>query len=124
MIQPLAQAAPKIWWLAGLGATGNKLLVPLGHAKQHARGFHNSKSLEVMQCYFDAEELQMLQNQLYPNAEAAFEVKRLQPIRADHAQQLDPHASAFLHSLEPVFVENARGNGVGYRVPIPVHSDF
>lgn len=99
-------------------------LVPLGIARDHAKGFQNSKSMEVLQRYFDGQELKMLENQLYPDAQGAVQLKGLQPVSTSEARQLDPHAGTFLPGFEPVYIETATGAAVGYRTPIPVHSDF
>jgi hypothetical protein len=105
------------------GARGD-VLVPLGLAGHQARGFHASQSFEVMQRHFSSDELELLQQQFYPDAGAASQLRRLQPISASQARQLDPHSEVFLLNTEPVLLENADGQAVGYRVPIPVHSDF
>jgi len=105
------------------GVRGDSL-VPLGFAHQLARGFHDHQSLAVLQRYFNSAEVQLLQHQLYPDAGAAIQLRRLQPITASQARQLDPHAAAFLGSTEPLLLETDDGQSVGYRLPIPVHSDF
>ena len=45
MIQPLPQAAPKICWLVGLGATGNKLLGRF--ARRHHAALGEQLGLEL-----------------------------------------------------------------------------
>lgn len=105
------------------GSRGDAL-VQLGAAHQLARGFQDARSLEVMQRHFSTQELQLLQQQLYPDANAADYVRRLQPISAAQALELDHCAKAFLPHTETVLIESNAGRGLGYRVPIPVHSDF
>lgn len=105
------------------GARGDTV-VQLGLAGQHARGFHDGQSLEVLQRHLNGEQLDSLKHQLYPDATAAHQLRRLQPISASQTRQLDPHADAFLHATEPVLIETGDGQAVGYRLPIPVHSDF
>ena len=105
------------------GARGDTLL-PLGLAQQHAAGFHQQQSLEVLQRYFSGEELQLLACQLYPDAASAIQVSRVVPISAEQARQVDPYADAFLSDAEPMLIETGELREVGYRVPIPVNSDF
>lgn len=99
-------------------------LIPLGFAQQHAAGFHNAQSRQVLQQYFNSEELQLLAYQLYPDASRASQVNRVAAISREEARQIDPHAHAFLPQTEPVLIETNRGIAMGYRLPIPVHSDF
>lgn len=105
------------------GSRGDAL-VQLGAAHQFARGFRDHQSLEVMQRHFNTQELQVLQQQLYPDASAADYIRRIHPLTAAQALELDPSAKAFLPHTEPVLIESNAGRGLGYRLPIPVHSDF
>ena len=57
--------------------------------------------------------------QLYPNADAAIPVARLQAINQVQAMALDPCAPAFLLATQPVQIEIE-----GQRVAIAEHSDI
>ena len=99
-------------------------LVPLGNAYNLAAGFADPKSLEVLQRYFGAEDLQTLQTQLYPNAPHTVALERIMTISQVDALELDPHAPSFLAHSRPVRIDTIHGATVGYQVPIPAQSDF
>ena len=99
-------------------------LVPLGNAYNLAAGFADPKSLEVLQRYFGAEDLQTLQTQLYPNAPHTVALERIMTISQVDALELDPHAPSFLAQSRPVRIDTVHGATVGYQVPIPAQSDF
>lgn len=99
-------------------------LVPLGNAANLAAGFADPQSLEVLQRYFDSDDLQTLQTQLYPVASHTVAVDRVTPISKADALDLDPHAPAFVAQSKPVRVDTSHGAAIGYQVPIPAQSDF
>ena len=99
-------------------------LVPLGNAGNLAAGFADPQSLEVLQRYFDSDDLQTLQTQLYPVASHTVAVDRITPISQADALELDHHAPAFVAQSKPVRIDTSHGTAVGYQVPIPAQSDF
>jgi hypothetical protein len=99
-------------------------LVPLGNAGNLATGFADPQSLEVLQRHFDREDLQTLEAQLYPIASHAVAVDRVEPISQIDALELDPNAPSFLRQSKPMRINTSSGESVGYKVPIPAHSDF
>ena len=99
-------------------------LVPLGNAGNQAAGFQDGSSMEVMSRYFDSNDLEVLQSQLYPIAEHATAINKIQPISKADALAIDPHASAFTGKSKPMQIETNDCYCVGYQVPIPATSDF
>lgn len=99
-------------------------LVPLGNAGNLAPGFSDHQSIEVLQRYFDRNDLKTLREQLYPVASQAINVNRITPISQVDALGLDPHADSFLHQSRPVRIDAGDSATVGYQVPIPAQSDF
>lgn len=105
------------------GARGD-YLVPLETAQAVACGFQEPASLAVLQQHYSPGELSELQRQLYPNAAAAIAIQQIAPVTRADALQRDPHAAALLNGTEPVLISAQHQTLFGYRVPIPVHSDF
>lgn len=105
------------------GSRGD-VLIPLGIAGQLAKGFRQSKSMEVMQRHVSSENIKILQSQLYPDANSPLHLEGTQRISSAEAMAIDPNARAFLQDCEPILIQIEGEQGVAYKVPIPVHSDF
>ena len=99
-------------------------LVPLGNAGNWAQGFSDQMSLEVLRRYFDHDDLETLQNQLYPIAQQAIHVQSVAPIAVTDAIANDPYAASFVSSSQPVLIQSDHSLAIGYQLPIPTSSDF
>jgi hypothetical protein len=99
-------------------------LIPLGVAGDLAPGFRQSQSMEVMRRHVSAENLSILQGQLYPCGDHTIPLKRMTKIQKEQALATDPHANLFLNKCEPILVESEDSQCIMYQVPIPVHSNF
>ena len=100
------------------------VLVPLQSAGEVAQGFLQPKSMEVMKRHFDSKDIQILRNQLYPDAGRSIHLQGIQRISSAEAHAVDPNANAFLPACEPVLIQINAQQGVAYQVPIPIHSDY
>lgn len=105
------------------GARGD-YLVPLEMVESVAHGFRDPQSRAVLLRHFSQEEMTELQQQLYPNGAAAIPIQQLTPITAAVARERDLHAEAFLPATQSVQILAQGAPAVGYRVPIPAHSDY
>ena len=99
-------------------------LVPLNSAERLAAGFQQPQSLEVMQRHLSSEELEIMRYQLYPNAASAIPLDSIQPISSQQAIALAPTAAALLPAAQPVQIQQRGESLIGFRIPIPAHSDF
>lgn len=99
-------------------------LVPLGLAHQHAKGFLEEGSRQVMINTFEEKDYTTLSNQLYPVPDNAIRLDSIRKITKEKAVELDPYADSFVSQAEPVVIEVEGQQAVAYRVPIPIHSDY
>lgn len=99
-------------------------LVPLGLAHQHARGFLQDDSRQAMVETFEQDDFMILANQLYPAPDSAIRLESIRKITKEQAIEMDKYADSFVHHAEPIAIEIEGQQGVAYRVPIPVHSDY
>ena len=80
--------------------------------------------MEVMKRHFDSKDIQILRNQLYPDAGRSIHLQGIQRISSAEAHAVDPNANVFLPACEPVLIQINAQQGVAYQVPIPIHSDY
>jgi hypothetical protein len=80
--------------------------------------------MEVMRRHVSAENLSILQGQLYPCGDHTIPLKRMTKIQKEQALATDPHANLFLNKCEPILVESEDSQCIMYQVPIPAHSNF
>lgn len=105
------------------GSRGDHL-VPLGNARNLANGFADERSLEVLNRYFDASELETLEAQLYPIADQVVSVQSLSSLSNSDALAKDLYAQSFMRKSQPVMIQVSGSEVVGYQIPIPATSDF
>ncbi|MFM7087024.1 MAG: hypothetical protein ACKOXO_08550 [Cyanobium sp.] len=73
---------------------------------------------------FEQNDFMILANQLYPAANSAIRLDSIRKISKEQAIEMDKYADSFVHHAEPIAIEFEGQQGVAYRVPIPVHSDY
>lgn len=99
-------------------------LVPLGNAGNYAPGFADQASIEVLNRYFGADDLNILKAQLYPQADNTISISSVLPLSPGDALSSDPFARSFLSNSQAVKIAVNNDSYIGYKVPIPAQSDF
>jgi len=99
-------------------------LVPLGNAGNYAPGFADQASIEVLNRYFGADDLNTLRAQLYPQAGNTISISSVSAISPGEALSSDPFARSFLAKSQAVKIAVNDDYFIGYKVPIPAQSDF
>ena len=103
-----------------------EFLVPLSVAGDVCPGFTNKQSREVVERSFEAQDVQILQSQLYPTLDGTLQVESTRRLRDDQASQREPELveAAFTNGYEPIELEIGGEDVLAFRTQVPLHSDF